>query len=158
MIAEATELRSALVAEARSWIGTPYRTMGRVKGGGCDCGSFLLSVAVNCGLVKNEDLAVYSTDCWAHWTEEKYLLHIMRYSRLLLKAVAYRSTEFLPGTLLMMKTRNSSKYNHGGWVVEWPRIVHCVRPCVREIDATTDPMWSYREVEAYDLNAFRATP
>jgi NlpC/P60 family putative phage cell wall peptidase len=29
--------RSAIVAEARSWIGTPYRHQASVKGIGCDC-------------------------------------------------------------------------------------------------------------------------
>ena len=29
--------RSAVVAEARSWIGTPYRHQASLKGVGCDC-------------------------------------------------------------------------------------------------------------------------
>jgi NlpC/P60 family putative phage cell wall peptidase len=29
--------RAAIVAEARAWIGTPYRHQGSVKGAGCDC-------------------------------------------------------------------------------------------------------------------------
>jgi cell wall-associated NlpC family hydrolase len=29
--------RSAIVAEARTWIGTPYRHQASLKGVGCDC-------------------------------------------------------------------------------------------------------------------------
>jgi NlpC/P60 family putative phage cell wall peptidase len=32
-----TITRAAIVAEARSWIGTPYRHQGSLKGIGCDC-------------------------------------------------------------------------------------------------------------------------
>ncbi len=34
----------AIIAEARSWIGTPYRHQGRRKGVGCDCLGLVLGV------------------------------------------------------------------------------------------------------------------
>lgn len=36
--------RCAIVAAARSWIGTPYRHQGRLKGVGCDCLGLLIGV------------------------------------------------------------------------------------------------------------------
>ena len=38
------ELRERLVAEARSWIGTPYRHQASLKGVGCDCLGLLRGV------------------------------------------------------------------------------------------------------------------
>ena len=35
------EERERLIAEAKEWLGTPYHTAGRIKGAGCDCGTFL---------------------------------------------------------------------------------------------------------------------
>lgn len=36
--------RAAIVAAARSWIGTPYRHQGQLKGVGCDCLGLLIGV------------------------------------------------------------------------------------------------------------------
>ncbi len=36
-MAAASLLKGAIVAEARSWLGTPYRHQASVKGTGCDC-------------------------------------------------------------------------------------------------------------------------
>jgi cell wall-associated NlpC family hydrolase len=43
--------RSAVVEEARGWIGTPYRAAQRVKGpqGGVDCLTFVVEVFERCG-------------------------------------------------------------------------------------------------------------
>ena len=47
----ATITRQQVVAEALSWIGTPYIKNGRVKGVGADCATILFCVYRNCGLV-----------------------------------------------------------------------------------------------------------
>jgi len=43
--------RAAIVAEARSWIGTPWVASGSAKGVGANCLGFLAGVARNAGLV-----------------------------------------------------------------------------------------------------------
>jgi cell wall-associated NlpC family hydrolase len=43
--------RAEIVAEARSWIGTPYRDHGRIKGQGTDCVGLPVMVCRNVGLV-----------------------------------------------------------------------------------------------------------
>jgi NlpC/P60 family putative phage cell wall peptidase len=43
--------RSEIVAEARSWIGTPWMASGSAKGVGANCLGFLAGVARNAGLV-----------------------------------------------------------------------------------------------------------
>lgn len=39
-----------LIAEARTWIGTPYHHGGRIRGAGCDCVSFTASLLESMGL------------------------------------------------------------------------------------------------------------
>jgi hypothetical protein len=149
------EKRAALVAEARSWIGTPYIIRGRVKGAGCDCGSFLMSAAVASGMMTDEDLEVYSIDCWAHWDDEKYLKRVMLHTAQVLEGVAYRSAPILPGSLVLTRAAGCKFYNHGGIVTEWPRLVHAVNPCVEEADATAHHLWAYRQVAAFDFKKMR---
>ena len=38
-------LRSAIVVEARSWIGTPFQWQASVKGAGCDCKGLIAGIA-----------------------------------------------------------------------------------------------------------------
>ena len=61
---EQTE-REKLIAEAKEWLGTPYHTAGRVKGAGCDCGTFLLGVLENTGLLPHIDIPYYPEDIQA---------------------------------------------------------------------------------------------
>lgn len=42
--------RAAIVAEARTWLGTKFRHQGRVKGVGVDCAGVAVGVAQVCGL------------------------------------------------------------------------------------------------------------
>jgi len=52
--------RAQIVAEARTWIGTPWHHQGRLKGpgGGVDCVGLLVGTAQNCG-VALEDVTDY---------------------------------------------------------------------------------------------------
>lgn len=43
-------LRAAIVAEARTWLDTPFHHQGRVKGVGVDCAGVPIGVAQACGL------------------------------------------------------------------------------------------------------------
>lgn len=45
-----TVTREMIVAEARSWIGTPFRHQAQLKGKGCDCKGFVTGVATALGL------------------------------------------------------------------------------------------------------------
>ncbi len=148
------ESRAAIVTEALSWINTPYVIRGRVKGGGCDCGSFLMSVAVNCGYMTDRDMEAYSDDCWAHWADEKYLKQVMANTTKVLECIAYRTGPGLPlapGTLVLTKAARSNYFNHGGIVVKWPQIIHALVPYVEQTDITTHFLWAYKPIIAFDF-------
>lgn len=142
--------RAELVAVAREWIGTPCVTGGRVKQGGCDCGSFVLSVMQECGLALDEELAAYSPDCWAHWKEERYLYRLLRHAEKIAETVATRSVAALPGCIVLGRVVGARVYNHAGIVAEWPMVIHARIPRVEEIDASRDPLWTHREIAVFD--------
>lgn len=52
MLLQGLELRAAIVAEARSWVDTPFHHQGRLKGekGGVDCAGVVIGTAQNLGL------------------------------------------------------------------------------------------------------------
>jgi cell wall-associated NlpC family hydrolase len=142
--------RAQVVAEARSWVGTPYVLRGRVKSAGADCFTFIAEVMIACGLFNSEELPVYNHDWWAHCSDEQYAFRLMRYATNIFEGVAYTSTEVLPGTILVQRMAGSRVYNHGAIVTAWPLIVHCLSPCVEEVNASRDPTWSYQTVAAFD--------
>jgi cell wall-associated NlpC family hydrolase len=65
--------RSAVVAAARSWIGTPYHHAADIKGHGVDCAMLLVRVYCDVGLVEPFDPRPYTKDWFLHRNEEKYL-------------------------------------------------------------------------------------
>lgn len=71
--ANEAEQRAAIVAAARSWIGTPYHNCADVKGVGVDCGMLLVRVFVDTGLCEPFDPRPYPPDWHLHRSEEKYL-------------------------------------------------------------------------------------
>jgi cell wall-associated NlpC family hydrolase len=64
--------RAAVVAEARTWIGTPYLHQSRLKRVGCDCAQLPIAVYSSVGLCPaiNPD---YSPQWMLHRYEEQYL-------------------------------------------------------------------------------------
>jgi cell wall-associated NlpC family hydrolase len=67
--------RAAVVGEALSWIGTPYRQLGYTKGPqGCvDCSMLLVAAWVGGGIVEPFDPRPYPPEWHLHRSEERYL-------------------------------------------------------------------------------------
>jgi cell wall-associated NlpC family hydrolase len=147
-------IRTAIVDEALTWLRTPYLLRGRVKGAGCDCGSFLMCVAVALGLMGDAELGVYHSDCWMNWTSEEYLKKVLAVTAKVLESISYRTGAgfpLAPGTLVLTRAAGSKYFNHGGIVVKWPQIIHAVVPCVELADATTHHLWTYKTIAAFDF-------
>lgn len=64
--------RQAVVAEALTWLGTPYHHHGRIKGVGVDCAMLLAEVFAACGLVPRVEPGMYPHDWHLHRTEELF--------------------------------------------------------------------------------------
>lgn len=66
------EGRQAVVAAARSYIGTPYHHHGKIKGVGVDCGTLLTLVFAEAGVRDSIELGQYSTQWHLHRGEPIY--------------------------------------------------------------------------------------
>ena len=76
-----TEDRAAFVREAMTWLGTPFRDQGDVKGtnGAVDCAMLLVRSAQACGLIEPAfDPRPYPPQWHLHRDEERFLDVITR--------------------------------------------------------------------------------
>lgn len=72
--------RKEVVAEAKSWIGTPYHHAADVKGHGVDCAMLLVRVYCDLGLIEPFDPRPYTHDWFLHRNEERYLTSLLKLS------------------------------------------------------------------------------
>lgn len=108
--------RAAVVAEARSWIGTPYHNCADIKGVGVDCGMLLVRVFVDLNLCPSFDPRPYPVDWHLHRSEERYLGFIFDRGA--------ETAQPQPGDVMVF--RYGRCYSHGGIVTAAAplRIVH----------------------------------
>ena len=99
-----TDLRQHIVAEARSWIGTPFRHRAMVKGAGVDCACLALAVYSAAGAIAHEEPPVYARDWMLHKDSD---LARNIFARL---AVAVARADLLPADLMLLKVRGA--YGH----------------------------------------------
>lgn len=76
------ELRASIVAEALSWLRTPYHHQARIKGVGVDCVWLLIEVFKTVGIVAADfDPGNYAGEWYFHQTEEIYLTGVIGHAR-----------------------------------------------------------------------------
>jgi cell wall-associated NlpC family hydrolase len=126
--------RAAVVAEARSWIRTPYHHAADVKGHGVDCAFLLIRVYCDLGLVDSFDPRPYTRDWFLHRDEERYLGFLL--------ARSHEVSE--PGLGDIILFRMGRCFAHAGIVsqVKPLRMIHAFAPsrCVVEdiIESNTE--------------------
>jgi cell wall-associated NlpC family hydrolase len=114
------EARAALVREAESWLGTPYRSGADVKGAGVDCGMILVRSFVDTGVLPPFDPRPYPEQWHVNQSEERYMGWVLK--------MGHEITEeqIKPGDVVLFKYGQC--FAHGAMVQEWPRIIHVRRP------------------------------
>jgi NlpC/P60 family putative phage cell wall peptidase len=113
---EQERLRAAVVAEAESWIGTPFHHAGRVKGAGVDCLMLLAEVYERAGVVSARiEPPFYVADWHLHRSAERYLEGLLGYTREIAGPPE-------PGDIALF--RYGRTFSHGAIVTGWPRLVH----------------------------------
>ena len=111
------ETRAAIVAEARSWLDTPYHHNARVKGVGVDCAQLPAAIYHTVGLIPHLE-PEYSPQWMMHRDAEKYLEWVRPYAREITRE------ELKPGDMVMWKFGRT--YSHSAIVIEVPTIIHAV--------------------------------
>lgn len=107
--------RAAIVAEARSWIGTKFVWQQSAKGQGCDCKGLIAGVAR--GLERPEG------DSFEAHMQGEYMREVpTRALRDGLRRLFIRTDEMQPGDILLLKVRR--KPQHLAFYVGNNRMVH----------------------------------
>lgn len=111
------EQRAAVVAEALSWLGTPWRHAARLKGVGVDCANLVIGVYAGAGLIAAFDPPPYPRDWHIHKSEEWFLRMLPGFPAVPIAAAAAG-----PGDLILF--RIGRVYSHAAIVERWPIGVH----------------------------------
>jgi cell wall-associated NlpC family hydrolase len=108
-------LRRRVLDEARGWLGTPYHHMGRVKGAGVDCLTFLAEVYERAGVIGHVEIPFYPPDWNLHRSEELYVGGVLG------RAIEVAGPP-QPGDIALFKFGRC--FAHGAIVTSWPRLIH----------------------------------
>lgn len=144
----------AVIAAGRSWIGTPYHHMARVKGHGVDCAKVIIAAFVEAGVNEDFDPGFYTPDWHLHRSEEKYLSFMEKY--LVRIDEEWDEAPFQdragwnapPASVVVVRLGRT--FSHSALVTDWPNVIHanvhdgCVVECSIEGSIIQDrPLRTY---------------
>jgi NlpC/P60 family putative phage cell wall peptidase len=115
--------RAEVVAEARSWLGTPYQHAQATRGVAVDCGMLLVRVYVNLGIAPAFDPRPYPAQWYMHQTEEKYIGWLKKYCDKI-DASAVR-----PADIALYRFGRCAA--HGAIIVDDDHMIHAYMPAKR---------------------------
>lgn len=138
-----SEQRQAVVAEATSWLGTPFMHGQCVKGAGCDCATFLASCYRTAGVFRAE-IPELQPDWFLHTSKEQYLDELRRHAQ----AFDPKERDPQPGDIMIVKDTaiGAKVYSHGAIVLRWPIVIHCFPPAVMMSSVVTYPAFVARKL------------
>jgi cell wall-associated NlpC family hydrolase len=118
---DATEagLRAAVIAEARTWLGTPFAHRSMVKGGGVDCAQLVRLSYIAAGVLPEwVDPGVYASQWHLHRDEERYLAwgHYL----------GIEVAEPRPADVAIWQF--GRVYSHAGIIIDAEHVVHAFEP------------------------------
>lgn len=136
--------RSAILAEARDWIGTPYRHQASAKGAGCDCLGLVRGVWRALYGAEPESAPAYTPD----WAERHGAETLLAAAQRHLHAIAI--DQAAPGDVLLFRMDSSSPIKHAALLDADERLIHAYwgRAVVRSRFA---PWWRARMAAAFSF-------
>jgi NlpC/P60 family putative phage cell wall peptidase len=145
--ASSTEaLAPRIVAEARSWIGTPYHHQGSLKGVGCDCIGLVRGVWRAVIGPEPEAMPAYSRD----WGEAAGAESLLALGRRYFRAVAIE--DMAPGDVVVFRMRDHRIAKHCGILTAPDRFVHA-QERVPVAEVAMSDWWRRRVVGAFRFPA-----
>jgi NlpC/P60 family putative phage cell wall peptidase len=130
-------LREAVVAEARSWIGTPYRHQASCKGSGCDCLGLLRGVWRALYGAEPEQVPAYQPD----WTAAGEGESLAEAGRRWLQEQPLGAER--PGDVLLFRWRVGLPARHVGILSGPGRMIHAYER-IGVVESPLVPAWSRR--------------
>lgn len=133
--------RTAIVAEAMSWIGTPYHHQASLKGAGCDCLGLVRGVWRALVGPEPETLPAYSRD-WGIGAET--LLEGARRS-----LVEVPLAQISAGDVLVFRMRRGRPAKHCGIVGDGGGFIHAWDAAPEVCRTSLDEWWSAKIAAAF---------
>jgi NlpC/P60 family putative phage cell wall peptidase len=137
--------RTELVAEARSWTGTPWQHQACVKGAGVDCLHFIAGVARAFGTP--EATRFFATPSWHSYGRLPDPAMIFSGSETLMDRIDV--DEALQGDVFVFAFRGFPM--HFGMLTVADRFIHAYATAGRVVEHQLDDRWRKRVVAAYRL-------
>ncbi len=110
--------RSELIAEALSWVGTPYQTHQSCKGAGADCGGYCYGVWRNVGLLPPDAIPERMSAQWyLHRTDEVIVRGLQSHG-----AVEIPLADAKPGDVLTFQYGRAQ--SHMAFLLPHGKIIH----------------------------------
>lgn len=143
--------RHAILAEAREWIGTPYRHQASAKGAGCDCLGLIRGVWRALYGEEPESAPAYTPD----WAEAQGTETLLEAARRHMGEIAIAHAA--PGDVLLFRMDTASPAKHAAILDEEQRLIHAYwgRAVVRSRFA---PWWRARCAAAFSFPGVAAWP
>lgn len=114
------EQRQAVVAEARSWLGTPWAHACDIKGAGVDCGMLLVRCLVDTGVLPPFDPRPYRRHWYLHKDDDRYLALLRDHCHEI--AGPPEGPPPRPGDVVAFVTGRT--HGHAAIVTDWPMAIH----------------------------------
>lgn len=106
--------RAAVIAEARTWLGTPFANGAKVKGAGVDCAMLMEAIFVAAGIIEETYTGRYSSQWHLHRDEERYLAWANH--------LAVEVDRPQPGDVAIWKFGRC--FSHAGLIIDAERVLH----------------------------------
>ncbi len=133
---------AAIVAEARTWIGTPYRHQASLKAVGCDCLGLVRGVWRAFHEGEPEPVAAYAPD-WAEASGQESLAHAARRH---LREIP--PEQFQPGDVLLFRWRDRFPAKHAA-IVSAPDLMIHAHDGAAVAEVVLAPWWRRRLAYAF---------
>lgn len=136
-----------VIAEARSWIGTPYHHMGNVKGrsGGVDCGMIIIRIYSEVGFFPFFDPRPYPRQFHLHQQDEWY--------KGIVEKFCTEDPLPQPGFIALWKVGRI--FSHGSIVTKWPSVVHAIAGQEFVVEAADVMLTNLRKQDVKFYNPWR---
>jgi cell wall-associated NlpC family hydrolase len=115
------DARNAVIAAARTWLGTPYHDGASVKGHGVDCLFLVKCSFEEAGVIPPITVAPYSPQWYLHRSEELYLQGVLEH------ADEIDQVDAIPGDFVLY--RFGRCFSHGAIIIDpgFPNIIHAYK-------------------------------
>jgi NlpC/P60 family putative phage cell wall peptidase len=141
--------RSEITAQARAWVGTPYKHHGREMGRSCDCVGLIVGVGAALDIPDLYPAFDYS----AHPKAEKLLTETARVLDEIQVVQPGARAVLRPGNVVAMVVNANREAQHLGIIGEFEgrlSIIHAFNKHERVVEHTLSKWWHDRIVRVYD--------